>query len=182
MDIEKHQRIFERYHYIEMKKNMNNQQVKQIISFILKRSGKKSIAESEIYLILSMDLQWCPPHVAKQFISEVEKTGLIQIENGLILPSFTIDKVSIPIDFKPTVEFFENFKAEEKEMQPMNTDQFLNYLKDSLSLSKEEITEAITKIQEDKNITQQVAMLLFAKKHDIDINIILPEIEKDLFS
>jgi len=158
---------------------MNNQQVKQIISFILKRSGKKSIAESEIYLILSMELQWCPPQMAKQFISEVQKTDLVQIENGLITPSFSIDKVSIPIDFKPTVEFFKNFKAEEKEMKPTNTDQFLEYLKTSSSLSKEEITNAITKIQDDKNITEHVAMLLFAKKHAIDISNILPEIDKE---
>jgi hypothetical protein len=158
---------------------MNNQQVKQIISFILKRSGKKSIAESEIYLILSMELQWCPPQMAKQFISEVQKTDLVQIENGLITPSFTIDKVSIPIDFKPTVEFFKNFKAEEKEMKHTNTDQFLEYLKTSSSLSKEEITNAITKIQDDKNITEHVAMLLFAKKHAIDISNILPEIDKE---
>ena len=164
-----------------MKKNMNNQQVKQIISFILKRSGKKSIAESEIYLILSMDLQWCPPQIAKQFISEVEKIGLIQIEKGLISPSFSIDKVSIPIDFKPTGAFFENFKAEAIEQQPLDRDQFFDYLKESLSLSKEEITDAITKIQNDKNITEDVAMLLFLKKHDIDINIILAKIEKDLF-
>ena len=40
-----------------------------IISFLFKRSGKESLKFSDLYLALSMELNWFTPDDAKSFIS-----------------------------------------------------------------------------------------------------------------
>ena len=161
---------------------MNDELVKQVISFIFKRSGKKQISESDIYLTLSMELKWCPPHVAKSFVSEIEKASLIINEKEMISPSFNIDKISIPIDFRPSPDFFEEYKAEINKNQKIDIDQLLELIQQNLNLSKEQLTDAINLIQKEKMVNENVAILLLAKKANINIDPYLTEIEHMLLT
>lgn len=160
---------------------MDDLQVKQVISFIFKRSGKKKMKDSDIYLTLSMELNWCPPHAAKSFVIEIEKTSLIMKENEFIEPAFDIDKISIPIDFKPSVEFFTEYKAEVNDSRHNTIKSLIDLIQLQSHLSKEEVQSRIQNIQQQKNIKKNIALLMFAKQQGIDINAYASSIEKELF-
>ena len=47
---------------------MTDSEMRIIIAFLFKRSGKEEMSPSELYLPLSMDLQWFTPNQAKEFV------------------------------------------------------------------------------------------------------------------
>lgn len=148
---------------------MSEQVAKQVIVFIFKRGGKNKISESEFYLTLSMELQWCPPNLAKSFVSECLKAGLVHMENESIIPSFDIDHIKIPIDFQPSVDFFKEFKVEVNQVIRFDSNSFIDSLQNLLDLSTDEINKSVDNFVQNKHITRDVALLLFAKKHGMDV-------------
>jgi hypothetical protein len=156
-------------------------QVQQVIAFIFKRSGKKKMKGSDFYLTISMELNWCPPHIAKSFVSKIEKTSLISKEKDFIMPSFNIDKIQIPIDFKPSIEFFQEFKVTGPEKMKLNNESIIDLIKIQSKLSEEEIQSSIHEIQQQKKVVKPIALLMLAKKQGIDITEYIDTIEQELF-
>ena len=49
-----------------------------IIAFLFKRSGKAKLSFSDLYLTLSMDLNWFTPDDAKSFLNLTLKQNLLE--------------------------------------------------------------------------------------------------------
>jgi hypothetical protein len=81
-------------------------EVKIIISFIFKRSGKQKLSFSELYLDLSINLNWFTPEDAKKFVNEAMEKGFLIKEKDLIGPAFDIKKIQVPIGFYPSKTVF----------------------------------------------------------------------------
>lgn len=75
-----------------------------VIAFLFKRSGKKELKETEIYLPLSIDLKWFSVKEAREFIDYALKQKLLTKREGLFTPSFDIETVNIPSWFRPGKE------------------------------------------------------------------------------
>ena len=83
-----------------------------IITFLFKRSGKSKLSFSDLYLILSMDLNWFTPEDAKAFVNLALKQKLLTKKGDLIKPNFDYDKIIVPVGFTPSKQVFEVKKVE----------------------------------------------------------------------
>ncbi len=147
-----------------------NDEKKIILAFVFKKSGKKELAESELYLTLSMDLQWFKPEEAKNFVKKCIKENILEKQNDLVKPPFDIEKVKIPVGFKP------DMRKIKEDVEPRE-DLILSIAKASKK-NEREVKEIIKKIQVSKKINFDVACLILAKEYGIEINSFIKDIKK----
>lgn len=84
-----------------------------VIAFLYKRSGKEELSFSDLYLNLSMELNWFTPEEAKDFVNMAIKKNLLIKKDELIKPNFDFNKVVIPVGFIPSKSIFEKKDVEE---------------------------------------------------------------------
>ena len=138
-----------------------------IIAFIFKRSGKVELDFSEMYLTLSMDLKWFTPDDAKDFVNNALKQKLLIKKAEALRPGFEINKIDVPLGFKPTSKIFDK-----KEKEPLNAsilNEIVEKIAEKAKIKKEDIYEKIKKIEQEKHINSDVAALLICKDFDIDL-------------
>ena len=160
---------------------MADEIAKRIITFVMKSNGKQEILESEFYLTLSMTLQWCSPHLAKQFIQRAIQEMLLIKKKGLLSSGFPLKNESIPVGFKPTNEFFQNYKPKQSSLDEIIKPDLLSYITSNISISDNEIQTNIKSILTEKQVSGNIAFLLFAKKHDVSIDEYIALVEEELF-
>jgi hypothetical protein len=148
----------------------------------MKRIGKQTVSESEMYLTISMKLQWCPPHVAQQFIKRCVQDGLLIKKDDGLISGFSVDSVSIPLGFKPSSDFFEKYTPKQSALIINDAPNLFQHIVSKTVFSAKDITSSVQKIVDEKQVTEHVALLLFAKKHDIDISSFIGSVEKEIFT
>lgn len=160
---------------------MDDEIAKCVITFVMKNNGKQEILESEFYLTLSMKLQWCSPHLAKQFIQRALQDILLIKRKGLLSSSFSLKDVPIPVGFNPTNEFFQNYKPKRSSLNTVIKPDLLSHIASNTSFSDNEIQTNIKSIMKEKQVSKNIALLLFGKKHDVSIDNYMASVEEDLF-
>jgi len=152
-----------------------------IISFLFKRSGKEHLKFSELYLALSMELNWFTPDDAKSFISLALEENLLIKKGTLIKPNFEYEKTIIPIGFTPSKQVFEIKKAEKKDEKIVsNLEKMISILVEKSSMDKSQITLKIDDLVKEKNITEEVAALLIGKEFNIDLKNFYEKVEESI--
>ena len=81
-------------------------EVKIIIAFLFKRSGKEELSLSELYLPLSMGFQWFTPKQAKDFVNHAVQQKLLSKKGDVLKPNFEYKKIVVPLGFRPSKESF----------------------------------------------------------------------------
>jgi hypothetical protein len=155
------------------------EEAKQVIAFIFKRSGKKTLPASDVYLAISMELQWCSPKEAKMFVKEAVIHGLLIEEKQGITPSFPVDTIEIPTGFIPSKDCFvkmDSLAESAKNIEILNI--VVSRVKQKTKKSEEEIKKEIQEIASQKLIYEEIAAVFYAKKMDIKIDDLLDEVEK----
>lgn len=152
-----------------------------ILSFLFKRSGKESLKYSDIYLALSMDLNWFTPADAKAFVNMAIDEKLLTKKGDLIKPSFEVNKIDVPIGFSPSKLVFEEKKEKivKKEEDVLN--RIIKQIVKETALSEQQVTEKINLTAKEKNIIDEVAALLLCKEHDIKFEEFIEGIEEKIF-
>ena len=138
------------------------------IAFIFKRSGKQKLKPSEFYLPLSMQLNWFSPPEAKDFVKIAIKQELLKEREGFIEPTFDVNQVKIPVGFHPTKQVFEIKKkvVEGKDLRM----KIIEEISKKTNLDEKSIIDKINQIEQEKNITFEVAALLFGRDCDVDLD------------
>ena len=155
---------------------------KIIISFLFKRSGKDSLKYSDLYLALSMDLNWFTPEDAKTFINFALKENLLIRKEDIIKPNFDYEKTNIPLGFAPSERVFETKKVDKQEEKEESIlDRMIKIFFEKTNIDREQITKIINSIAKEKNITEEVAALLVGKQHNINFEDFYNEIEEEIF-
>lgn len=157
-------------------------EVKIILTFLFKRSGKQQLTYSELYLTLSIDLNWFTPEDAKKFVNEALEKKFIIKKKDLIMPSFDIEKVSVPVGFYPSKRVFIEEESLEVKEEADLLSQIIKKIAEKKKLKEQDILIKIKKIEEEKKVTPEVAALLFGKENDLDLNEFFEEIENNIFS
>ncbi|KAA0005885.1 MAG: hypothetical protein DRM98_00730 [Thermoplasmata archaeon] len=160
-----------------------------VIAFVFKRSGKKEMSFSELYLTLSMDLNWFTPGEAQNFIKHAIKNKVLMENKELLKPNFDITAVTTPVGFHPSKKIFEKQTGQKKEEPPgleLKAQDVLEKIVHRISvetqLIEKEIFQKIKNVEKEKNVTPEVAALLIGKKHDLSFEDLLDQIEEELFS
>jgi len=149
-----------------------------VIAFIFKRSGKSKLKESEIYLPLSLELGWFSTKEARQFIEYAIKQKLLIEKEGLLTPSFDVEKIDIAVGFSPSKS---TFTVKEKGEEDDVFQRIVNRIIEKTNYTHEEIIQNINRIQEEKNIIPEVAALLLAKEFNVNVEDSLDAVEKRIF-
>ena len=148
-----------------------------IIAFLFKRSGKDGLSFSDIYLNLSMELNWFTPDEAKAFVNMAINEKLLIKKESLIKPNFDINKIVVPIGFIPSKTVFE-----EKEIKIINEEvllgKIIQKIAEKTKLDEKHINDCINNIAKGRNLTKEVAALIFSKEQDIVFEEFYEEIEK----
>jgi hypothetical protein len=156
--------------------------MEKIIAFLMKRSGKKSLPESEFYLTMSMDLQWCPPKQAKLFVANALEIGLLAKKDDQLSPTFDVKDVSIPTGFKPSKEMFQKKMVKPSTSKEDIVQQISDAIAEKTGDSVDEIKKTIETSASEKMVSRDVSALLLAKKYDISIDPFLPLVKDQLFT
>ena len=118
---------------------MSDQIAKQIIACVMKRTGKDEIVESDFYLTISVQFQWCPPRLAKEFMHHALKDSLLKQQGNLISAGFNVNSVNVPVGFKPKLDFFKNYEPKQASLDiPIKSDLF-SYLTSKIQCSIQEM-------------------------------------------
>ena len=159
-----------------------NSEAKIIITFLFKRSGKAKLSFSELYLTLSMNLNWFTPDDAKEFVNLAIKEKLLIKKEDLVYPGFEHEKITIPIGFAPTKNVFEKKKVEtEGEKSEDILSKIVKQIIEKTKLSNDEILKKIREIEKEKNITSEVAALLVGKEFDVSLEEAYADVENKIF-
>jgi hypothetical protein len=154
-----------------------------IITFLFKRSGKPKLSFSDLYLTLSMNLNWFTPEGAKEFVSFALKQKLLIKKGEAITPNFDYNKIVVPVGFTPSKMAFgekEVKKRDEKEETVLN--KIVKQLVEKTDLDKRQIVEKINATAKEKNISTEVAALLIGKEYNASLEDFFKEIEENIFT
>lgn len=160
-----------------------NDEAKQILAFIFKRSGKEILPASDVYLAISMELQWCSPKEAKAFVKNAVANKLLKESDHGVTPSFEVEKVTIPTGFSPSKQLFSDLfspltETKEKDVYSL----VMSRVKQKKQMSEEDIEQSIEKIKSEKMINKEVAAVFFAKTMQCEIQDLLSDLEKTVFT
>ena len=158
-----------------------NSEAHIIISFLFKRSGKGKLTEPEIYLSLSLELGWFSAREAKGFVTYALHQKLLVKKDGLLTPSFNVEKITVPVGFLPTEKPFAVEKTESKEEEKNSIDVIVKQIIEKTGKKTEEVFEEIKQVETEKNILPEVAVLLVAKEYGVALDNWFDLVEKSLF-
>jgi len=154
-----------------------------IISFLFKRSGKESLKFSDLYLALSMDLNWFTPDDAKAFINLALKENLLIKNDTLIKPNFDYEKTTVPVGFTPSEQVFEIKEVDNyNEKKESFLNKIIKLLVENTNLDAVELSELISTLAKEKNITEEVAALLIGKEYNTNFDDFYEKIEEIIFT
>lgn len=154
-------------------------EAKIIIAFLFNRSGKKELRDAELYLPLSMELAWFSTKESQEFVKSVIEQGLLTKKDGMLIPTFALDDIKIPVGFIPSKRSFHE-KQDEHNAQS-SIDQLLLFISSKTNKKKDVIQEEISRESQEKNILFEVAALFVARKYDLDISTWYNDVEQRLF-
>lgn len=155
-------------------------EIKEIISFIFKRSGKKNLTKTEFYLSLSIDLKWFSPNKANEFLNYIIDKKFLVEKNSLIRPNFNIEKYKIPFGFKPNINLMKsNINNTNKKKYIYISNLILNNNMIDKN-NRIDLQNQILRIAKEKNIDVNVAALIVYKMENINIEEYLKVVEDQL--
>ena len=153
-----------------------------ITAFLFKRSGKEKMSFSELYLDLSMNLNWFSPDDAKRFLNDAIKKSLLKKEGDQISLLFDINQVKIPVGFSPSKKVLSEKKSPEIAQKLGVFEQILKRIQEKTNLEKQQIIDKINGISKEKNVIEEIAALLVGKEFEIELNDFLQEAEKKIIN
>jgi len=148
--------------------------LKKIIAAAFKSKGKESMKESELIYTLSLDLGWFSHEVAKKIVELAIDKGIIQKKDDDLVPTFNINEIEIPIDFKPDLA---------KVFATSIFDLLIQEIAEKTGKNINEVISIINKKQERLGnlLSIEVVALIVAKEVGIDISEYVKDVEKELF-
>jgi hypothetical protein len=163
---------------------MNND-LQIIIAFIFRRSGRSVLSASDIYLPLSMELNWYSITDSKNLVKHAIEKNILKKEGELLRPNFDYINLKIPVGFSPSKDILQQEgkikSIEIEDDRPDLLKRIVEKISKKSGEKNEDILKNIEKISKEKNIFVEVAALLECKDYDIDFNEFLSDIEKSLF-
>jgi hypothetical protein len=81
--------------------------VERTFAAVFVAKGASVLDEAEIVRVLSFNLRWIAPALARELIRAARENGLLQSEGSGLRPAFDAQAVGIPLGFRPDVETLE---------------------------------------------------------------------------
>lgn len=160
---------------------MNDKDLENIIAFLFQRAGKSKLSFSELYLALSMKLNWFTPSDAKAIVNHaIQRNLLVKDEKqGLLKPGFPQEDFVPPAEFHPPKDLLE--KTEAKETSSLFED-IIQTIAEKTNRDRKELQKKALTIAEEKQVTPETGALLLGKKIRVETDKHIEEVEKQLLT
>lgn len=158
-----------------------NSEIKIIISFLFKRSGKEELTASELYLPLSMDLKWFSPKEAKDFVNSALLQNFLIKKGDQIKSNFDYKKIAVPVGFYPSKQTFEGEKDKVNEERQDVMKLIICQIAEKTEQDEQSVFEEIKEASNERDISLEVAALLVSRKYDIVVSAFLDQVEDKIF-
>jgi hypothetical protein len=147
----------------------------EALSYLYQRKGTDVISEKELVLSVSMDLGWFSPNEAKELVRICNELKLLKrTEHGLV-PTFDYNSITVPIDLKPSKNIL---KLESQEPRLLS---IVRKIEAESGKKRNIIMAEINKKQVTLNVEIEVAAIIIAKNHGVDISGYLREAEMEIY-
>jgi hypothetical protein len=139
-----------------------------------RHARKERLKKNEIIYFLAFDRHWMNIEQANLLLSRADEEGLIEYEGDMIRPTFDISSVEIPIGFKPSSAIFER------------SDPYQDLLGRIVAETEQPahivVSEMNALIQKDfdGNIRPEAAIVILAKKSNVDFEDMLPALRDQI--
>ena len=150
-----------------------------IIAFVFRRSGRPALRESEIYLPLSMELNWFSLEDAQGIVDVAISAHLLEKREGFLEPVFDIDEVEIPVGFSPSGSFDALSGKSVGDSEDLK-DRLLVYLAKAAGKNVSQLVEEIDEVCSEKNLVFLVGAVVLAKRYNVGVSEFFEEIETEL--
>ncbi|MBS3773489.1 MAG: DUF2240 family protein [Candidatus Thermoplasmatota archaeon] len=137
------------------------QEARKLIAFLFQRSGKDSLDENEIYMTLSYELGWLTPAEAKEFIQRGLEQGLLQETDAGYTPTFDTASVDVPLGFEVDGSIVQ---IEQEDLVTV-----IAGVLAGRDMHEEQARSLIQKRVEQEHVIPEVAALLVAHEHGVDV-------------
>ena len=159
-----------------------NSEMKIIISFLFKRSGKEELTASDLYLPLSIDLKWFSPREAKDIVNSALLQKLLIKKGDQIKPNFDYKKIEIPVGFYPSKQTFEENNDEVNEERQDVVELIIGQIIEKTEQDEQNVFEEIKELSNERNISLDVASLLVSRKYDIVVSTFFDQVEDKILT
>jgi hypothetical protein len=147
----------------------------EALSYLYQRKGTDVISEKELVLSVSMDLGWFSPNEAKELVKICSELKLLKkTEHGLV-PTFDYNSISVPIDLRPSKNIL---KLESQEPLLLS---IVRRIESKSQKKRNMIMAEINKKQVALNVEIEVAAIIVAKYHGVDVSGYLREAESEIY-
>jgi hypothetical protein len=153
--------------------------LQQTIASLFKRKGRESINQKELELLVSMELRWFKPGEAKRIIEQSKMAGLLIQDGDDLKPNFDITNIEIPIGFRPPKDLLIDLEEDQDSIFM----QIVNQICLNTGMDETKVIAEINskQAQMENYVTLEVIAILFAKKHDVDVNRFIDQVENKLY-
>jgi len=154
-------------------------ELKKCLTMIFRRKGKETLGEHEFVYAASMDMHWFPPKEAQKLLDVAMREGLLKLSHGMLSPTFELVEENLELDYRPPGNMLESHtKPEKKDLFSEITGKIMS----GARLPKKEVVAKINKVRERMDVDVEVAALVVARGHGIDIGDEITMVEQRLLS
>jgi Uncharacterized protein conserved in archaea len=141
------------------------EEIRKLLLYLKKTTGKYEFSESEILNILSIRVRYLTPDQVKEFLRIAVEQRCLKLTDGLYSITCSINGIELSLDYKP------NFDAIVNETNGEDvTETVIALITEKTNLSKRDVISEINKMRE-KNpfLSTKVAALVVARLNGLDV-------------
>lgn len=142
---------------------------------IFRKKGKSSLAEKDFVFAVSLDFRWFGPKDAQKLLELGLDSGLLEMTDGMVRPTFEYKNMEIPKGFAPPQDLLAG------PVQPKGL--FLKIV-DAAALKTgmpaKDLISQINQTQDRMGLDVEVAALIVAKSLGVDVSEFLDPVEEEI--
>jgi hypothetical protein len=135
-----------------------------------KHRAKERLGEGEFVVALSLDRDWFSPDQAKRLVDVAVGRGLVDEEDGDLVPRFDPDEVVVPEGFTPDESILREQSTFETALDAIV----------AAGVEKQRAVAAINERQRALAVTIEAAAVLVAKEHGAAVNRLAADVREEL--
>lgn len=156
------------------------QEIKQSLKMLFDHFGSSKISEKDFIMGTSMDLRWFSPKDAQKFYESALDRGLISVDSEGVSLQFDNSSVNVPLDFIPSDRVLQPSKPDGASAEASLLMILVDEVIKKSELSKKDVISRINRKKEKLGIDIEVAAMLVASAHGIDITGYSGRVEKEI--
>ncbi len=151
------------------------EELKKTLAFIYNNQGQESMTKKELELAMAMTQRWFSSSEANGLIDFALREGLLEeTDQGCVL-SYDPKEMDIPFDFKPSDRVLKLLLVKD----PFKA--LIKRIEENSSMERKKIMANVNRIQQDLNVTIEVAAIMVAKEMDVEVDDFYPLVQERIY-